>query len=89
MYYHHTHVMTVFVPLLKTFATVSPRVLPPSGASSKHWLRAEIAGSTVAFPLMWLTSVLTHPGHSIFVSVAMMKDCNQKAAQGRRALMGV
>lgn len=76
MYYHRIHVTTVFVPLPNTFATVSPRALPPSGGSSKHWLGAEIAESTVAFPLMWVTSVLTHPVHSVFISVAMMKYSN-------------
>lgn len=54
-----------------------------------YWLGAEIAESTVAFPLMWVTSVLTHPVHSVFISVAMMKYSNQKETQGRRASVGV
>lgn len=72
-----------------THLPVSPRALPPPGASSKHWLRSIIAESAVVFPLTWVTSVLTHPVRSLFVSVAMMKYSNQRAAQGRRASVGV
>lgn len=81
------HVTTVLATLLNTFATVSPRTLPPLAGSSKHWLRDETGERVVVFPVMWVTSLLTHPVRSIFISVAVVIYSNQNVAQGRRALV--